>query len=318
MDGQTLPDPDTQVWINGINDTNTIVLMTWVKETKTQLVQINCQRKYGGGSEVFIGPVPKEYYEDKLIPLFQSIARSYEFWLLMNFSGMNRGFACTHYTNRRLPYTAMSALNSLEIRSGSRLFVCRSTEKCEITLDGLPCQLDKIMLMKVLKEMAPGMEDLFLHPSLKKQGQLINGCLCPPGCVYGHPVAVDWLKAGLKQKLESAKPSMLGDGPHLQPLHRLLCQRWRLGQPLFTIKNSSMSPGSWQWFWYCVVIPNINPTCGPLLSYHHTFPETIGCGLSVFRWKIISTLTGKRTISKINFSIYVIQECTQIIILCCY
>uniref|UniRef100_A0A8C5M586 RRM domain-containing protein n=1 Tax=Leptobrachium leishanense TaxID=445787 RepID=A0A8C5M586_9ANUR len=318
MDEKKMPElPDTQVWINGINDTNKMALVTWVEETKTQLVQINGQRKYGGpppgwigdppgsGSEVFIGRIPQECYEDKLIPLFQSIARLYEFRLMMTFSGLNRGFAYARYTNRRHANTAISALNGFEITSGCRLLVCRSTEKCEITLDGLPCQLNKIMLTKVLKVMTPGMEDLFLHPSLKKQGQVMAvvkysshrmAALAKKSLsegshlLYGHPLAVDWLKTGLKQKLESAKPSMFCDGPPLHPASSLdehilnqpivssttcleaFCQRWRLGRPLFVIKFSSMSPCGWQRFWYRVVIPNY---CVPFSGYAWVIGENL-------------------------------------------
>lgn len=295
-----MEDAETQVWLNGINDINKMALMAWIKETKTQLVQINGQRKYGpppgwigdppgSGSEVFIGRIPQECYEDKLIPLFQSVARLYEFRLMMTFSGLNRGFAYARYTSRHHANAAIAALNGFEIVGGCRILVCRSTEKCEITLDGLPCQLDKSMLMNVLKELTPGMEELSLHPSIKKQDGVM--AILKYSChrmaalakkslsegsfrLYGQPLAVDWLKTGLKHKLESVKPSLYHDGPLLQQTYGLedgypnkptvkaidclhaICQRWRLGQPRFVIKFSSMSPCGWQRFWYRAVIPN--------------------------------------------------------------
>ncbi|KAM8971915.1 dead end protein homolog 1-like [Pelodytes ibericus] len=289
------------VWINGINDKNKLALITWMKETKTNLVQINGQRKYGGpppgwvgeapgnGSEVFIGKLPQECYEDTLIPLFQSVGKLYEFRLMMTFSGLNRGFAYARYSNRRHAYAAISTLNGFEISSGSRILVCLSTEKCHLTLEGLPCLLEKSLLIRVLKEMTSGVEEVLLYPSLKNKNEVIavvkycshraaaiakKNLSEGPQLLHGHPLTIDWLKSDIKQKLETAKHSMFYSTPSLQqmcspnnleleesPANAIdcldaLCRRWELGQPLFMIKFLSMSSCGWQRFWYRVVIPN--------------------------------------------------------------
>ncbi|XP_010006592.1 PREDICTED: dead end protein homolog 1 [Chaetura pelagica] len=90
-----------------------MALLAWEKETGIHLVQINGQRRYGGpppdwvgdpppaGTEVFIGKLPQDVYENVLIPLFQSVGRLYEFRLMMTFSGLNRGFAYATYGDPR-------------------------------------------------------------------------------------------------------------------------------------------------------------------------------------------------------------------------
>jgi len=47
-----------------------------------------------------VGKIPRDMYEDELVPLFEKAGRIYEFRLMMEFSGENRGYAFVMYTNR--------------------------------------------------------------------------------------------------------------------------------------------------------------------------------------------------------------------------
>jgi len=71
------------------------------------------QRKYGGpppdwdgaapgnGCEVFCGKIPKDMYEDELIPHFEKCGRIWDLRLMMDpMSGLNRGYAFITFTNR--------------------------------------------------------------------------------------------------------------------------------------------------------------------------------------------------------------------------
>lgn len=125
------------------------------------------------GSEVFIGKIPQDIYEDKLIPLFQNVGRLYEFRLMMTFSGLNRGFAYAKYMNRRNAQEAIALLNNFEIQSGSPILVCRSTEKCELCIDGLAPSLKECHLLPMLQELTPGLQSISLHASpFRKKRQL--------------------------------------------------------------------------------------------------------------------------------------------------
>lgn len=71
------------------------------------------QRKYGGpppgwdgsppgtGCEVFCGKIPKDMYEDELIPLFEECGTIWDLRLMMDpMTGTNRGYAFVTFTTR--------------------------------------------------------------------------------------------------------------------------------------------------------------------------------------------------------------------------
>ncbi|EDW28170.1 GL27352 [Drosophila persimilis] len=84
------------------------------------------QRKYGGpppdwegnvpgnGCEVFCGKIPKDMYEDELIPLFENCGTIWDLRLMMDpMTGTNRGYAFVTFTNRDAAVNAVRQLNSL-------------------------------------------------------------------------------------------------------------------------------------------------------------------------------------------------------------
>nr|XP_020655063.1 dead end protein homolog 1 [Pogona vitticeps] len=238
----TMLQVSAQKWSEEVNQTNKAALLAWVKETGIQLVQINGQRKYGGpppgwagsvppsGTEVFIGKIPQDIYEDKLIPLFQSVGKLYEFRLMMTFSGLNRGFAYAKYMNRHSAQEAIVVLNNFEIQPGHPILVCRSTDKCELCIDGLASSVKEHQLLPLLQELTTGVLSLSLHPSpYKKQRQLaevkytthqaaaiakkslVEGTLC----LFGDQIEVDWLKPSIKQEVHKGAP--VQDVPEILP-----------------------------------------------------------------------------------------------------
>ena len=52
------------------------------------------------GCEVFVGKIPRDCYEDELVPIFENMGRIYELRLMMDFSGANRGYCFVMYTRR--------------------------------------------------------------------------------------------------------------------------------------------------------------------------------------------------------------------------
>lgn len=117
------------------------------------------------GSEVFIGRLPQDVYEHQLIPLFQRVGRLYEFRLMMTFSGLNRGFAYARYSSRRGAQAAIATLHNHLLRPSCPLLVCRSTEKCELSVDGLPQGLSHRALLCALQPLGPGLQEALLLPS---------------------------------------------------------------------------------------------------------------------------------------------------------
>lgn len=108
-------------------------------------------------------------YEDQLIPLFQSVAPLYEFRLMMNFSGQNRGFAYAKYGDKSSAAAAIQALNMYPLQSGVRLAVRRSTEKRQLCLGDLPPTMERNELLTVLQQIADGVEDVVMRTTGPKE-----------------------------------------------------------------------------------------------------------------------------------------------------
>ncbi|XP_073525821.1 dead end protein homolog 1-like [Phyllobates terribilis] len=288
---------EPQIWLNSVNRKNKAGLIEWMRSSNVSLVQENGQRKYGGpppgwvgetpphGSEIFIGNIPQEIYEDTLIPLFQSVGKLYEFRLMMTFSGLNRGFAYARYFSKRIADQAIAQIGSHEIQ-GVKIFVCRSTEKCELMLDGLPLLMEQAALEDLLGEMTPGVDLVSLYASpftdLKnmavvkynshREAALAKKSLCEgTRTLYGCIFTVDWLQQSIRLKMQSgtlAKPNSLLPlisnkllileklAPTATQCLQLLCEKLMFGQPVYQIKFLRYGNCGWLRFWYFVLIPN--------------------------------------------------------------
>ncbi|XP_073439047.1 dead end protein homolog 1 isoform X1 [Dendrobates tinctorius] len=289
---------EPQIWLNSVNRKNKAGLIEWMKSSNISLVQENGQRKYGGpppgwvgeapphGSEIFIGSIPQEIYEDTLIPLFQSVGRLYEFRLMMTFSGLNRGFAYARYSSKRVADQAITHLCNHEIQPGFKIFVCRSTEKCELMLDGLPLLMEQAALEDFLAKMTAGVATASLYASpftkLKnmavvkynshREAALAKKSLCEgTQAVYGCFYTVDWLQQSIRLKMQSdtlARPNPLLPlisnkqvmleklAPTATQGLQLLCEKLMFGQPVYQIKFLRNGNCGWLRFWYWVLIPN--------------------------------------------------------------
>lgn len=84
------------------------------------------QRKYGGpppnwegntpgnGCEVFCGKIPKDMFEDELIPLFEKCGSIWDLRLMMDpMTGTNRGYAFVTFTGREAAQNAVKEVTLL-------------------------------------------------------------------------------------------------------------------------------------------------------------------------------------------------------------
>ncbi|XP_040502985.1 dead end protein homolog 1 isoform X3 [Gallus gallus] len=306
-------------WTSSINRTNKMALLAWVRETGIDLVQVNGQRRYGGpppgwvgsppppGSEVYIAKLPRDLYEDTLIPLFQSVGQLYEFRLMLTFSGLNRGFAYAKYSDQHGAGKAIAALNNWEVQEGRAILVCRSFEKCELSVNGLPATLRRRELDTMLLEATEGLLGLTLHASPgRKQGKVAvltysshrAAAMAKKALVEGNvglfkkKVKVEWLKPELKEQLQACgeKPPP-GSVQCLQSPERVLpsselrgalgrlgalCRRLHLGTPRFLTRCVQAEPHGWQRYWGQVVIPSYPVPCSTFLWVREDAPGTVG------------------------------------------
>ncbi|XP_056224468.1 probable RNA-binding protein 46 isoform X2 [Seriola aureovittata] len=198
-----------------------MALLALMEKTGYNMVQENGQRKYGGpppgwegpppprGCEVFVGKIPRDMYEDKLVPLFERAGRIYEFRLMMEFSGENRGYAFVMYTNREAAQRAIQMLDNYEIRPGKFIGVCVSLDNCRLFVGSIPKEKRKDEIMEEMKKVTDGVVDVIVYPSSTdksrnrgfafveyeshKAAAMARRKLIPGTFqLWGHSIQVDW------------------------------------------------------------------------------------------------------------------------------
>ncbi|KAL3842386.1 hypothetical protein ACJMK2_020406 [Sinanodonta woodiana] len=200
---------------------NEAALIALMEKTGYTMIQENGQRKYGGpppgwegpspprGCEVFVGKIPRDCYEDELVPAFSRIGKIYEFRLMMDFSGSNRGYAFVMYTNKQDANKAVKEMNNCEIRKGRFLGVCPSVDNCRLFVGGIPKSKTRGEILVEMEKVTEGVKDVIVYPSAvdksKNRGfafveyvshrtaamarrKLIPGRIQ----LWGHQIAVDW------------------------------------------------------------------------------------------------------------------------------
>lgn len=195
-------------------------LLALIERTGFPMVQENGQRKFGPppswegpppprGCEIFIGKIPRDIYEDELVPVFEKVGPIYEFRLMMDFSGSNRGYAFCMYTNRMDAKRAIKELNNYEVKKGRLLGVCSSVDNCRLFVGGIPKNKNREDILTEMSKVTDGVVDVIVYPSAvdktKNRGfafveyeshrsaamarrKLIPGRIQ----LWGHQIAVDW------------------------------------------------------------------------------------------------------------------------------
>lgn len=142
--------------------------------TEYTITQENGQRKYGPprdwvgppppkGCEVFIGKLPRELFEDELVPVFASVGKIYELRMMLNFSGSNRGYAFLNYSTRAEATAAITKLHNYEIRPGHRLGVVKSVDNCHLYIGGIPKTKNEAEVAEELSKHVPDVVNVTLH-----------------------------------------------------------------------------------------------------------------------------------------------------------
>uniref|UniRef100_A0A2D4GQ35 RNA-binding protein 47 n=1 Tax=Micrurus corallinus TaxID=54390 RepID=A0A2D4GQ35_MICCO len=200
---------------------NEAALLQLVERTGYTMIQENGQRKYGGpppgweglhpprGCEVFVGKIPRDVYEDELVPVFETAGRIYEMRLMMDFDGKNRGYAFVMYTQKYEAKRAVKELNNYEIRPGRLLGVCCSVDNCRLFIGGIPKTKKREEILEEISKVTEGVLDVIVYASaadkMKNRGfafveyeshraaAMARRKLMPGRIqLWGHQIAVDW------------------------------------------------------------------------------------------------------------------------------
>ncbi|GAB6028810.1 APOB1 complementation factor [Chamberlinius hualienensis] len=152
-------------------------LVNLMDRTGYSMVQENGQRKLGGpppgwtgppppkGSEIFVGKIPRDLFENELFPVFEKIGKIYEMRLMMDFSGTNRGYAFVCYTNIDDAKRAIAQLNNFEIRRGKYLGVVKSVDNCRLFVGHVPKNKTKEEIWEEISKVTEGVVDVILYNS---------------------------------------------------------------------------------------------------------------------------------------------------------
>uniref|UniRef100_A0A3B3TLC2 RNA-binding protein 47 n=1 Tax=Poecilia latipinna TaxID=48699 RepID=A0A3B3TLC2_9TELE len=199
---------------------NETALLSLMERTGYGMVQENGQRKYGPppgwsgpapprGCEIFVGKIPRDVYEDELVPVFETVGRIYEMRLMMDFDGKNRGYAFVMYTEKHEAKRAVRELNNYEVRPGRLLGVCSSVDNCRLFIGGIPKTKKREEILEEVSKVTEGVLDVIVYASaadkMKNRGfafveyeshraaAMARRKLMPGRIqLWGHQIAVDW------------------------------------------------------------------------------------------------------------------------------
>jgi Q family heterogeneous nuclear ribonucleoprotein R len=139
-------------------------LLALQDRTGYDIVQKHGQRIYGGpppgwsgpqpdkGTEVYCFRIPRDCFEDELVPVFSSVGRIYELRLMIEFSGTNRSYCYVRYTTQEEAREAIKKLNNHYIRPGYSLAVTRSVDNRKLSIKTSPA-IDKETEEQVIVEL---------------------------------------------------------------------------------------------------------------------------------------------------------------------
>nr|KAG5705044.1 hypothetical protein BaRGS_018774 [Batillaria attramentaria] len=146
------------------------------------------QRKYGGpppnwegsqpgaGHEVFCGKIPKDIFEDELIPLFEKCGKIWDMRLMMDpFSGLNRGYCFVTFCDKEAAQEAVSQLDGYEIRKGKTLKVNISVANLRLFVGNIPKNKTKEEIKEEFGKRTEGLMEVIVYgsadnPKLKNRG----------------------------------------------------------------------------------------------------------------------------------------------------
>ncbi|XP_071550134.1 probable RNA-binding protein 46 [Panulirus ornatus] len=146
------------------------------------VVRTNGQRVYGPppgwsnpvpqrGSEVFVVRLPRDLFEDELLPVVERAGTVYQLRLMMTFTGTNRGYAFVTYATPLVAELAVKMLNNYEIRSGSYIGVRLSVDNRRLYLGNIPVSRTKQELLQEMQQVTEGVVKVIMHGRLKDRSK---------------------------------------------------------------------------------------------------------------------------------------------------
>ncbi|XP_069700610.1 heterogeneous nuclear ribonucleoprotein Q isoform X7 [Periplaneta americana] len=116
--------------------------------------------------KVFCGKIPKDMYEDELIPLFEKCGSIWDLRLMMDpMTGLNRGYAFITFTTRDAAQLAVRELDNHEIKPGKSLKVNISVPNLRLFVGNIPKSKGKEEILDEFGKLTAGLTEVIIYSS---------------------------------------------------------------------------------------------------------------------------------------------------------
>ncbi|CAF3040265.1 unnamed protein product [Rotaria socialis] len=148
------------------------------------------QRKYGGPppdgperpasrSEVFIGKLPREIFEDELIPLCEKAGKIWDLRLMIDpASGFNKGYCFVTYCCQGQSTKACEQLNGYEIRPGKPIKANCSVANLRLFIGNIPKTKSKEEIKEELGKAVEGVNEVIIYTPADEADKKKNRGFC--------------------------------------------------------------------------------------------------------------------------------------------
>ncbi|GJQ88512.1 hypothetical protein Trydic_g15430 [Trypoxylus dichotomus] len=124
------------------------------------------------GYEIFVCHLPKDAFEGELIPVFAGLGEIFEVRLMMDFSGLTRGFCFVTYRTKYMAKRAVRYLHGYKIRPTGETIACYlSYNNRRLHLKGIPKNEDFSDIEKAIISKIPGIYKVIPNNDAQKDPQ---------------------------------------------------------------------------------------------------------------------------------------------------
>lgn len=121
---------------------------------------------------MFVGKVPRDCFEDELIPILEECGRIYDFRLMMDpLTNQNRGYGFCTYSAKEEAQDATKKLDTREVRPGRRLGVCLSVANNRLFVGSIPKMKNKDEIMEEFSKVTQGLTDVIVYMSAENKSR---------------------------------------------------------------------------------------------------------------------------------------------------
>lgn len=132
------------------------------------------------GCECFVGKLPRDLFEDELIPVFEKYGRIWDLRLMIDpSSGFSKGYCFVTYCEKNDAQTAAKALNDFEIRPGKEIRVNLSVANIKLFIGNIPKTKTKEELKSEFTKIVEGLSEVIIyHQGEAENDKLKNRGFC--------------------------------------------------------------------------------------------------------------------------------------------